>query len=163
MPSHSTGYTTGGLPPPLVSNSLLPQSSSFPESQADTINSTVAISTMVPNGTGHVRGHTPTITNSRRPHISPPRAGVSDALGMPKPGGMAYLRESSSLGVFPEASMLLLSSWKTKTQSSYNSVFPKWASWCQLWNRDPTSGPIEDVNFLSEAFGKGFQYRFLNS
>ena len=78
---------------------------------------------------------------------------------------LAYLRESfSSRGVSPEASKLLLSSWRPKTQSSYNSAFAKWASWCQQRNRDPTFGPIEDVvNFLSESFDKGFQYRSLNS
>ena len=35
---------------------------------------------------------------------------------------------------------------------------------CEQRNRDPTSGPIEDiVNFLSESFSKGFQYCSLNS
>ena len=84
---------------------------------------------------------------------------------MPQPGCMAYLQESfSSRGVSLEASGLLLSSWRPKTQSSYNSAFAKWASWCQQWNRDPTFGPIEDViNFLSEFFSKGYQYRSLNS
>ena len=120
---------------------------------------------MIPSGTGHVRGHASTITNSGRPYISPSWARVSDTPGMPKPGCMAYLRESfSSRGVSPEASKLLLSSWRPKTQSSYNSAFAKWASWCQQRNRDPTFGPIEDiVNFLSESFGKGLQYRSLNS
>ena len=88
-----------------------------------------------------------------------------DAPGMPQPGCMAYLRESfSSRGVSTEASALLLSSWRPKTQSSYNSAFAKWASWCHERNRDPTFGPIEDVaNFLSEFFSKGYQYRSLNS
>lgn len=118
---------------------------------------------MVPSGTGHVRRHTSTTPNSGGPHISTPRAGVSDAPGMPKPGCMAYLWESfSSRGVSPEASKLLLSPWRPKTQSSYNSAFAKWASWCQQRNRDPTFGPIEDViNFLLESFCKGFQYRSL--
>ena len=71
-----------------------------------------------------------------------------------QPGCMAYLQESfSSQGVSSEASALLLSSWRPKTQSSYNSAFAKWASWCHQGNRDPTFGPIEDVvNFLSEFF-----------
>ena len=101
---------------PLVSYPLLPQSSLCSEGQADITNSTVAISTMIPRGTGHVRGHTSTITDSRRPYISPSCTGVSDALGMPKPGCMAYLRESfSSREVSPEASKLLLCSWRPNT------------------------------------------------
>ena len=139
MPSHRTGRTTGGLPTPWVSNSSLPQLSSCPEGQADIVNSPVAIPTMVPISTGHVRGHTTnlysfTLDRSFRCHR------------MPKPGCMAYLRESFlSRRVSPEASKLLLSSWRPKTQSSYNSAL---ASWCEQRNRDPTSGPIEDiVNF----------------
>ena len=63
-----TGLVTpqGFFQPPLVSNSLLPQSSLFPEGQVDIINSPVAIPTMVPSSTGHVRGHTSTGTNSGR-------------------------------------------------------------------------------------------------
>ena len=143
----------------------MPQSGSCSKGQADIINSTVTIPTMVSSGTGYVGGHTSTTTNSGRSYITPPRAGVSNAPGIPKPGCMAYLRESfSSRGVSQEASNLLLSSWRPKTQSIYNSAFSKWASWCQQRNRDPTFGPIEDiVNFLSESFGKGFQYRSLNS
>ena len=155
----------GVCQPPLVPNPSMPQSGSCSKGQADIINSTVAISIMVSSGTGYVGGHTSTTTNSGRSYITPPRAGVSNAPGMPKPGCMAYLRESFlSRGVSQEASNLLLSSWRPKTQSSYNSAFSKWASWCQQRNRDPTFGPIEDiVNFLSESFAKGFQYRSLNS
>ena len=127
MPSHRTGCTTGFCQPPLVSNSSLPQPSSFPEGQANIINSPMAIPAMVSSSTGHVRGHTLTDTNSGRSHIPSPWTGISDATGMPKPGCMAYLRESfSSRRVSPEASKLFLSSWRPKTQSSYNSAFTKW-------------------------------------
>ena len=162
-----TGLVTlqGVCQSPLVFNPLLPQSSSCSEGQADTINPSVAIPSVVPSGVGDVGGHTSTAPKSREPRLSPPRAGVSNAPGMPQPGCMAYLRESfSSRGVSTEASALLLSSWRPKTQSSYNSAFAKWASWCHERNRDPTFGPIEDVvNFLSEFFSKGYQYRSLNS
>ena len=109
-------------------NSSLPQSSSFPEGQADIINSPVAIPTIISSSTGHARGHTSTDTNSGRSHIPSSGTGISDATGMPKPGCMAYLRESFSSRVSPEASKFLLSSWRPKTQSSYNSAFTKWAS-----------------------------------
>ena len=47
---------------------------------------------------------------------------------------------------------------------NYNSLFAKWADWCQQWNRNPTSGPIKDaINFLAELYNKGYQYHFLNS
>ena len=161
-----TGLITlqGVCQSPLVFNPLLPQSSSCSEDQANTSNPLMAIPSLVPSGAGDVRGHTPTAPESKAPHLSSPRAGVSNA-PMPQPGCMAYLRESfSTLGVSPEASALLLSSWRPKTQSSYNSAFAKWASWCHKRNRDIYFGPIEDgVNFLSELFRKGYQYCSLNS
>ena len=78
---------------------------------------------------------------------------------------MAYLRESfTSRGISTEASNLLLSSWKTKTKSNYNSLFAKWVDWCQPRDRNPATGPIEDViNFLAYLHKKGYQYRSLNS
>jgi len=78
---------------------------------------------------------------------------------------MAHLRESfASRGISPQASGLLLSSWRAKTKSNYNSLFAKWADWCHQRDRNPTAGPIEDiVNFLAELFNKGYQYRSLNS
>ena len=78
---------------------------------------------------------------------------------------MARLRDSfASRGVSTQASELLLSSWRTKTNSSYNSLFSKWASWCEQRNRDPTAGPVEDVvNFLAELYAEGYQYRSLNA
>jgi len=45
---------------------------------------------------------------------------------------------------------LLLSSWRDKTNSNYNSVC-KWASWYKQRNRNPIAEPVEDlVNFLAE-------------
>ena len=78
---------------------------------------------------------------------------------------MAHLRKSfSSQGISAQASELLLSSWRDKTNTSYNSLFAKWANWCEQQDRNPTSGPVEDtVNFLAELFAEGYQYRSLNA
>ena len=78
---------------------------------------------------------------------------------------MAHLRGSfTSQGVSSAISELLLSSWRTKTKSNYNSLFAKWANWCQQRDRDPTTGPIKDIiNFLAELYQDGYQYRSLNS
>jgi len=68
------------------------------------------------------------------------------------------------LGISFQATDLLLSSWRNKTNSSYNSQFAKWASWCEQRGRNPTAGPIEDVvNFLADLFKKGYKYNSLNS
>ena len=63
-----------------------------------------------------------------------------------------------------EASQLLLASWRSKSSKSYDSLFTKWASWCNKRGTDSVSGDIiEVVNFLAHLFNKGYQYRSLNS
>ena len=38
-------------------------------------------------------------------------------------------------------------------RQNYGSSFSKWARWCQQWDRDPLSGPVEDVaNFLADLY-----------
>ena len=78
---------------------------------------------------------------------------------------MACLTDSfASRSVSAQASELLLSLWQSKTNSSYNLLFSKWASWCEQRNSDPTAGPVQDVaNFLAELHAKGYQYRSLNA
>jgi len=78
---------------------------------------------------------------------------------------MAYLWESfTSRGISTEALNLLLSSWRTKTKSNYNSLFTKWVDWCQPRDRNPAAGPIEDViNFLAYVHKEEYLYRCLNS
>jgi len=77
-------------------------------------------------------------------------------------GRMTHLY--SSQGISSQATDLQLSSWRSKTNSSYNSSFAKWASWCEQRGRNPTAGPIEDiVNFLADLFKQGFKYNSLNS
>ena len=78
---------------------------------------------------------------------------------------MVHLRKSfTSRGISAEASRLLLLSWRSKTQSNYNSLFMQWANWYEQRDRDPISGPVEDVvNALAGLFSEGYQCRSLNS
>ena len=56
------------------------------------------------------------------------------------------------------------SSWRSKTKSTYESLFKRWNNWCQEQGRDPIRDPIADIlNFLAELFEQGFQYRLLNT
>ena len=80
-------------------------------------------------------------------------------------GRVAYLRQHyKDKKLSPEASDLLLSSWRQKTSQSYDSLSKKWISWCTERQCDPISGPIEDVvNFLAHLYREGYQYRSLNA
>ena len=92
-------------------------------------------------------------------------ATVLDAARGTSTGRLAYLRQSySSRGFSPQATDLMLASWRDKSNSNYGSSFSKWSSWCQQRGRDPLSGPIEDVvNFLAGLFSEGYQYQSLNA
>ena len=83
----------------------------------------------------------------------------------PPTGSLACLRQKfrhSCLST--EASDLMLSSWRTKSSQTYDSLFNKWVGWCSERHRDPVSGPIADVaNFLAYLFKEGYKSRFLNS
>ena len=87
--------------------------------------------------------------------------------GGPRPSTsrVAYLRERyRDQELSEEATSLMLKSWRTKTNKSYDSLFGKWYSWCSSRGSDPFSGPIKEVvNFLAYLHKEGYQYRSLNS
>ena len=78
---------------------------------------------------------------------------------------MAHIRRScQSSELSEEATRLLMASWRSKSQSSYNSLFLKWERWCISRSRDPIHGPVGDIaNFLAELFQEGYSYSSLNS
>jgi len=104
-------------------------------------------------------------SNPARSSSDPSRTGDSDETGSAPTDCLAYLRQSySSQGFSPEASRLMLASWRDKTNSNYSSSFAKWACWCHQQGRNPLSGPITDViNFLADLSVRGYQYQSLNS
>ena len=77
---------------------------------------------------------------------------------------MAYLRgKFASQSLSRAAGDLLLSSWRTKSNKTYDSHFKKWVCWCTERGSDPISGPVSDVaNFLADLHGEGYQSSSLN-
>ena len=103
--------------------------------------------------------------SSSRPHTS---TRVNDSTVLPSgstTGRLGHLREYCQTEKLSEqASELLMASWSTKSNKSYNSIFHKWESWCAQWDRDPISGAIVDIsNFLAELHYNGYAYSSLNS
>ena len=151
--------------PTLVLNSTLPESSKETGSQSGDNHPSMAITTMVPINPGNAGGLPQTFTGEGRSGDAPDRAKLHNEPRGASVSCMAHIWESfDSRGISPEASNLLLASWRPKTKSNYNSLFAKWAGWCAQRNRDPINGPVEDIiNFLAELFKDGYQYRSLNS
>ena len=105
------------------------------------------------------------------PYHTPPTNAESGSTGSrPSTSRVAYLtyiyiyiyRERYQVQeLSEEATSLMLKSWRTKTNRSYDSLFGKWHRWCSSRGSDPFSGPVKEVvNFLAQG---GYQYRSLNS
>ena len=115
---------------------------------------------MVPNSTSHAH-RSPSVDNSgtRGSGQRGSHAPTSSA------SRMAHLRKKfRDQNLSEEATALMLKSWRTKTNKSYDSLFSKWHSWCIEWSYDPFSGPITNVvNFLAYLFKEAYQYSSINS
>ena len=130
----------------MVSDFSLSEPKKTTAGQSTGSDTTPAISTLVSNHPQDVGGLSSSTSPNPGHYPEPHKSGVHNEVRGPNTGHMACLRESfASQGVSAQASELLLSSWRSKMNSSYNSLFSKWASWCEQRNRDPTAGPVEDV------------------
>ncbi|XP_065904039.1 uncharacterized protein [Dysidea avara] len=129
-------------------------------SQPGVGSTSVEIPTMVPHTTIHVGG-LPQTDNIRNRNNGQQRQ-LTDA---PTTSRMAHLRERyKSQQLSEEATDLMLSSWRTKTNKSYDSLFAKWHRWCSERSSDPFSGPIARVaNFLPYLYKEGYKYSSVNA
>ena len=159
------GSTQGICQPTLVPHQQVPGTNNPTGSKSGANTSMVDNSILVPSCLGNARGlPTPTSQHSRFSNPAS-RETVHNGSGNPTIDRMAHLRSTfSSQELSTKASELLLSSWRSKTNKSYNSLCSKWISWCQSRDRNPFEGPVSDVvNFLAELHSQGYQYRSRNS
>ena len=85
--------------------------------------------------------------------------------GLPTPTSrVAYLRQKfTDQNLSSTARDLLISSWRTKSNRTYDSHFKKWVCWCSSRGSDPISGPVSEVaNFLADLHKEGYQSSSLN-
>ena len=63
-----------------------------------------------------------------------------------------------------EASNLIIKSRRSSSNSNYESAWGKWAGWCADRKIDPFCSNIKQIlEFLSQLFQNGLQYRTVNS
>ena len=76
-----------------------------------------------------------------------------------------HLRERlDEQGLSSQATDLILNSWRTKTNKSYDSLFGRWNRWCTERGSDPFSGPVSEVaNFLATLYQEGYQHNSVNA
>ena len=85
--------------------------------------------------------------------LSSSSSGHDRSSGVPA-GRMEHLRKKlrdQQLSV--QATKLILKSWRTKTNKSYDSLFGRWHHWCTERGSDPFSGSVSEVgNFLASLY-----------
>ena len=70
----------------------------------------------------------------------------------------------SCQGLSDQATDLVLKSWRTKANRSYDSLFGRWNRWCGERGSNPFSGPVSEVaNFLASLYQEGYQYNSVNA
>ena len=102
-------------------------------------------------------------TQLRNPN-SIPQLRWSDTRQCSTTGRLQGLRQRFQAGGFSEeAVQLILSSWRSKTEANYNSVWRKWQTWCVNRDVNPFDADLRHiVGFLADEFKEGKQYRSLN-
>ena len=78
---------------------------------------------------------------------------------------MEHIWESlKNQGLSEQATSLIVKSWRTKTNKSYDSLFERWDRWCSERGSNPFSGPVSEVaKFLASLFAEGYQYSSINA
>ena len=139
--------------------------SESPTSHSNTSGTSVEVTGMVPSTTVPPIRSPSVNTSTRSQHPSGSSSTSSHQGSGGSTGCMAHIRRScQSSELSEEATRLLMASWRSKSQSSYNSLFLKWERWCISRSRDPIHGPVGDIaNFLAELFQEGYSYSSLNS
>ena len=133
------------------------QSQKGPPSPSGT---SVEVSAMVPHPSGNAGGLPTSTTKGLSGDDQPRSINPNTATGR-----IAYLWDRyRNNQLSEEAVELMLNSWRTKTNKSYDSLFRKWHCWYDEQGFVPISGPITSVfNFLASLHKKGFQYNLVNA
>ena len=113
--------------PPLVPYRESSESSDGSESPDSPVSSGLERPAMVPSSPEHALGVPSEDTST--PQSGPKSSGTGSSSVHPTASRVAYLREKfSGSSLSEEALRLLLASWRTKSNQSYNSHFRKWIS-----------------------------------
>ena len=160
--------TVGGenvCQPTLDSDSTGSLRSESPTSHSNTGCTGVEVTGVVPGTTVPLNRPPSANTSTGNQHPPGPSSTSSHQGSGGSTGRMAHIRRScQSSELSEEATKLLMASWRSKSQSPYNSLFLKWEHWFIARSRDPIHGPVGDIaNFLGELFQEGYSYSSLNS
>ena len=162
--STGLGPPEGLCQPSLVFDRESSQTSESPAGSGDSIYSgpSVEVSVMVSSSSGDALGLS-SVDSSLSGSISHHLQLSGNEFSAPA-SRMAYLREKfASQNLSGTARDLLLASWRTKSNKTYDSHFNKWLCWCSARGSDPISGPVSEIaNFLAHLHKEGYRSSSLN-
>ena len=160
--SAGLGASEGVCQPSLVPDGESSQTGESSTSSSDPGGPSLERSTMVSSSSGDAVGFSSVDPLVQRPFSDDLR--VSDHEFSAPASRMAYLREKfAGQNLSNTARDLLLASWRSKSNKTYDSRFKKWLRWCTSRGSDPISGPVSEVaNFLAELHREGYQSSSLN-
>ena len=157
-----TGPPEGLCQPSLVFDRESSQTSESPAGSGDSSGPSVEGSVMVSSSLGDALGLS-LVDSSLSGSISHDLQLSGNEFSAPA-SRMAYLREKfASQNLSGTARDLLLASWRTKSNKTYDSHFNKWLCWCSARGSDPISGPVSEIaNFLAHLHKEGYRSSSLN-
>ena len=152
------GGNEGVCQPPLEPNISCISENTDSRSRPDPGGSRMEGTTMVCSATVNVGGLATPAASTVNPHL-----GINPHTT--QTGRVEHLRERlHGQGLSGQATELILESWRTKTNKSYDSLFGRWSRWCGERGSDPFSGPVTEVaNFLATLYQEGYQYNSVNA
>ena len=160
--STGLGPSEGLCQPPLVSDRESSQASESPTGSGGSSGPSVDGSAMVSSSSGDALGLS-SVDTSLAGFFSHDLQLSGNEFSAPA-SHMAYLREKfAHQNLSGTARDLLLASWRTKSNKTYDSHFKKWLCWCSARGSDPISGPVSEIaNFLAHLHKEGYQSSSLN-
>ena len=79
-------------------------------------------------------------------------------------GRLSSFWNKGQRGLSDGARQLVEASWRPATETQYSSCWRKWTNWASLQGISSTTPALNDIlNYLSELYDKGLQYRTINT
>jgi len=151
--------------------SFLPSRQMYQEGQrrqsiSDTGSPSLEVTTVVSSITGAVSGLSPVASTDTNTLVRPirPVSPSNDNRAVTVSRLEAIRHRQQAEGISSEASQLLAAGWSRGTNSTYESAWRRWDSWCSERHIDPISCAIQPfLEFLTGLFKEGLQYRTINT
>ena len=152
--------------PSLLPNWQVCQEGQRGQGFSDTSSTSLEVTAVVPSITRTVSGLSPNTPTNSEALVRPIwQATSSDGNRPAITSRLESIRHRQQAdGISSEASQLLAAGWSRGTNTTYESAWRRWDSWCSERQVDPISCSIQPfLEFLTSLFKEGLQYRTINT